>query len=87
MLNSTPVRTRSLEEAGMATAGTIVFEGKIAVEIILAEDGRYYVDTASSVDGEIVREWTEGPFETEAKARECLEWQYAIPSLQKTAKR
>jgi len=34
-----------------------------------------------------VREWTEGPFETEAKARECLEWQYAIPSLQKTAKR
>jgi len=71
----------------MATAGTIVFEGKIAVEIILAEDGRYYVDTASSVDGEIVREWTEGPFETEAKARECLEWQYAIPSLQKTAKR
>jgi len=70
----------------MATAGTIVFEGKIAVEIVLAEDGHYYVDTASSIDGEVVRQWTEGPFETEAKARECVEWQYAMPSLEKAAK-
>jgi hypothetical protein len=29
---------------GMATAGRIVFEGKIAVDIILAEDGKYCVD-------------------------------------------
>ena len=28
----------------MATAGTIVFEIKIAVDIVLAEDGMYYVD-------------------------------------------
>ena len=28
----------------MATAGRIVFEGKIAIDIILAEDGKYYVE-------------------------------------------
>ena len=43
----------------MATAGTILFELKIAVEIVLAEDGKYYVDATSTKTGEIVREWTE----------------------------
>jgi hypothetical protein len=48
----------------MATAGRIVFEGKIAVDIILAEDGRYYVDLTTTMDGEVVSAWTDGPFET-----------------------
>ena len=45
----------------MATAGTIVFEIKIAVDIVLAEDGMYYVD-ASTTKGDAVHSWTEGPF-------------------------
>ena len=53
----------------MATAGTIVFEIKIAVDIVLAEDGIYYVD-ASTTRGDAVHSWTEGPFDTERKARE-----------------
>ena len=47
----------------MATAGTIVFEGKIAVDIIFAEDGMYYVDLTPTMDGEVVSAWTDGPFE------------------------
>jgi hypothetical protein len=35
----------------MSTAGTIVFAGKIAVDIILAEDGKYYVDSTTTMDG------------------------------------
>jgi hypothetical protein len=66
----------------MATAGTIVFEVKVAVEIVHAEDGRYYVDASSEKSGGIVREWTEGPFDTEAKARESLQWQFAMPVIE-----
>jgi len=67
----------------MATAGTILFELKSAVEIVHAEDGKYYVDPTSTKTGEIVREWTEGPFETEKKARESLQWQFAMPVIEK----
>ena len=51
----------------MATAGRVVFEGKIAIDIILAEDGKYYVDSTTTMDCEVVSAWTDGPFETEAK--------------------
>jgi hypothetical protein len=64
---------------GMATAGTVIFELKLAIDIILADDGEYYVDSVATTEGEVVHEWIEGPFETEAKARECLKWQHAIP--------
>ena len=67
----------------MATAGSVVLEAKIAVDIVFAEDGKYYVDSTTTMDGAIVRAWTEGPFETEAKARECVEWQYSMPMLEK----
>ena len=40
----------------MATAGTIMFELKIAVE---AEDGEFYVDATTTESG-VVHEWTEG---------------------------
>jgi hypothetical protein len=63
----------------MATAGTVIFELKLAVDIILAEDEKYYVDAVTTTEGDLLHEWTEGPFETEAKAREYLKWQYAIP--------
>jgi hypothetical protein len=33
----------------MATAGRLVFEGKIAIDIILAEDGKYYVDSTTTM--------------------------------------
>ena len=66
----------------MATAGTIVFEVKIAVDIVLAEDGKYYVD-ASTAKGDVVHDWTEGPFDTEAKARENLQWHFAVPVMEK----
>jgi hypothetical protein len=46
----------------MATAGTVVLEAKIAVDIVFAEDGKYYVDSTTTMDGIIVRAWTEGPF-------------------------
>jgi len=69
-------------ETGMATAGTIVFEIKIAVDIVLAEDGMYYVDS-STVKGDAVHNWTEGPFDTERKARENLQWQFAVPVIEK----
>ena len=65
----------------MATAGTIVLEIKIAIDIVLAEDGRYYVDTRTS-SGEVVNDWTDGPFDTEAKARESLKWQLAVPVIE-----
>jgi hypothetical protein len=71
-----------VRETGMATAGTIVFEIKIAVDIVLAEDGMYYVD-ASTTKGDVVHSWTEGPFTTEAKARESLQWQFAVPMIEK----
>lgn len=45
----------------MATAGTIVFEIKIAVDIVLAEDDKYYID-ASTTKGDVMHSWTEGPF-------------------------
>ena len=70
----------------MATAGRIIFEGKIAIDIIFAEDGKYYVDSTTTMDGEVVSAWTDGPFETEAKARECLQWQHAVPTLERGAK-
>ena len=69
-------------ETNMATAGTIVFEIKIAVDIVLAEDGMYYVD-ASTTKGDAVHSWTEGPFTNEAKARESLQWQFAVPVIEK----
>ena len=61
----------------MATARTVIFELKLAV--ILAEDGKYYVDAVTTTEGDVAHEWTEGPFETELKARECPKWQDAIP--------
>ena len=72
-------------QTSMATAGRIVLEAKIAVDIVLADDGKYYVDSTSMMDGVIVHAWTEGPFETAAKARECVEWQYSMPMLEKLA--
>ena len=66
----------------MATAGTIILEIKITVDIVLAEDGKYYVDATSTRSDDIVREWTEGPFDTERKARECLKWQLAAPMIE-----
>jgi hypothetical protein len=71
----------------MATAGTVVLEAKIADDIVLAEDGKYYVDSATPMDGVIVRGCTEAPFETEAKARDCVIWQSSIPMLEKLAQR
>jgi hypothetical protein len=32
----------------MATAGTIMLEIQIAIDIVLAEDGKYYVDAITS---------------------------------------
>ena len=66
----------------MATAGAIAFELKIAIEIVHAENGTYYVDATSEKSGDIVREWTEGPFDTEAKARDSLRWQFAMPVIE-----
>ncbi len=66
----------------MATAGTIVFEIKIAVDIVLAEDGKYYID-ASTTKGDVMHSWTEGPFDTERKARENLQWQFVVPVIEK----
>jgi hypothetical protein len=59
------------------TAGSIVFEGKIAIDIVLADDGKYYVNFTASF-GDVVNSWTEGPFNTEAKARECLQWLHSL---------
>ena len=67
----------------MATAGTIVLEIKMATDIVLGEDGKYYVDTITRNSGEIVSDWTDGPFDSEAKARESLKWQLALPVLEK----
>jgi hypothetical protein len=66
----------------MATAGTIVCEIKIAVDIVLAEDGKYYID-ASTTKGDVMHSWTEGPFDTERKARENLQWQFVVPVIEK----
>lgn len=67
----------------MATAGTIVLEIKIALDIVLAEDGKFYVDAITTKSGNTVQAWTEGPFETEARARETLKWQIALPVIEK----
>ena len=75
------IRTRE-GETGMATAGTIVLEIKIAVDIVLAEDGLYYVNS-STMKGDAMHSWTEGPFDTERKARENLLWQFAVPVIEK----
>ena len=58
----------------MTTAGTIVLEIKIAIDIVLAEDGKYYVDAVTMKSSDTALEWTEGPFDTEVKARETLRW-------------
>ena len=52
----------------MATAGTIVLEIKITMDIVLAEDGKYYVDAITSRSGDAVQEWTEGPFDKPVRA-------------------
>jgi hypothetical protein len=52
----------------------MVFEIKIAVDVVLAEDG--LVDSCT-MKGDAVHRWTEGPFDTERKARENLQWQFA----------
>ena len=70
-------------EDRMATAGTIVLEIKIAIDIVLAEDGKYYVDAVTMKSGGTALEWTEGPFDTEVKARENLKWQVAVPVIEK----
>jgi hypothetical protein len=33
--------------------------------------------------GLVMRNWTEGPFDTEAKACENLQWQFAVPVIEK----
>jgi hypothetical protein len=55
----------------MATAGRIVFEGKVAVDIILAEDGKYYVDSTTTMDGEVVSAWTDGLRRRKNSAGQC----------------
>jgi hypothetical protein len=67
----------------MTTAGTIVLEIKIAIDIVLAEDGKYYVDAVTMKSGDKALEWTEGPFDTEVKAPETLKWQVAVPVIEK----
>jgi hypothetical protein len=49
---------RSARSEEMATAGTIILEIKITAEIVLAEDGKYYVDATSTRSDDTVREWT-----------------------------
>jgi hypothetical protein len=34
----------------------------------------------------VMRNWTEGPFDTEAKARESLQWQFAVPFIEASKK-
>jgi hypothetical protein len=63
----------------MATAGTILFEIKIAVDIVLAEDGKF-TSMLRTTKGD---SWTEGSFDTERKARENLQWQFAVPVMEK----
>lgn len=62
-----------------------MFEIKVAADIVRAEDGKYYVDAATTKAGNIVRGWTEDPFDTEAKARDILQSQLAIPALEQQA--
>jgi hypothetical protein len=59
-----------------------MFELKIAIDVVQAEDGKFYVDATTTKAG-VVQEWTEGPFDTEAKARESLQWQLAMPAMEK----
>jgi len=46
-----------------------VFELKNAVEVVQAEDGKFYVDAATPVAGSVVHAWRKAPFVTETKAR------------------
>jgi len=56
-----------------------MLELKIAVEVVHAEDGKFYVDAITTGSG-VVHEWTEGRFDTEA---ESLRWQFAMPVIDK----
>jgi hypothetical protein len=49
--------------SGRATADTVIFELKLGVDIILEADGKYYVDAVTTTAGDVVHEWTEGPFD------------------------
>jgi hypothetical protein len=47
----------------------------MGVEIVLAEDGKYYVDATSTASDDIVRASGQRcPFDTERKVRENLKW-------------
>jgi hypothetical protein len=61
------------------TIGPITLMGdQMAIDIVPAEDGKYYVDAITSRSGGTVQEWTEGPFDTETKAGVSLQWQFAV---------
>jgi hypothetical protein len=47
-------------EKRRATAGTVIFELKLGVDIILDADGKYFVDAVTTTAGDVVHEWTEG---------------------------
>ena len=66
----------------LAIAGTIVFDVKIGVDIVLAADGKHYVNVAITKEGEVFREWSEGPFDNAAKARDGLRWQFAMQVIE-----
>jgi hypothetical protein len=40
-----------------------VFELKLGVDIILDADGKYFVEAVTTTAGDVVHEWTEGPFD------------------------
>ena len=52
-----------------ATTGTTVFELKNAVEVVQAEDGKFYVDATTPVAGSVVHTWRMAPFDTETNAQ------------------
>jgi hypothetical protein len=37
----------------------------------------------ATVKGDAVHSWTEGPFTTETRAGENLQWQFAVPVIEK----
>ena len=43
----------------------------------------FHMDGITSRSGDAVQEWPEGPFNTEAKARQILKWQVAVPVIEK----
>ena len=68
----------------MATAGTIVLEIKIAIDIVSPKTASTTsMSITIEISGDTAPEWTEGPFDTEAKARETLKWQVAVPVIEK----